>query len=85
MKTAKPSPKLSPGPIERLARALGGMEHVTETGLPVNIMDMEEGTEVAVFAVDKKKLPQNSGAKDPTVYPEVEEMMGIELAKHGLT
>ncbi|MBI3977458.1 MAG: DUF917 family protein [Chloroflexi bacterium] len=56
----------------------------TATGLPVNVMDMEEGTEVAVFAVDKTQLPQCSGGKDPTVYPEVEEIMGIELARYAL-
>lgn len=31
----KPSPQHSPGPIDRLARALGGIERVSETGLPV--------------------------------------------------
>jgi uncharacterized protein len=53
-----------------------------ETGHPVSVGNLEEGAEIAVFAIDKSKIPLSSSVKDPSVYPEVEEVLGIELYKY---
>lgn len=53
-------------------------------GRPVSIADIEEGDEVAVLAVDKSRVPLGAGVKEPSVYPEVEEMLGKPLAKQAL-
>ncbi|MFS0856284.1 MULTISPECIES: DUF917 domain-containing protein [Paenibacillus] len=53
-----------------------------KNGLPVSVGDVEEGMEIAVFAIDKSKVPLSSSVKDPSVYPEVEEMLGIDLQSY---
>ncbi|HVD56262.1 MAG TPA: DUF917 family protein [Thermoleophilaceae bacterium] len=53
-------------------------------GRPVSIADIGEGEEVAVLAVDKSRVPLGAGVKEPSVYPEVEEMLGKPLAEHAL-
>jgi uncharacterized protein len=51
------------------------------TGQPVAVKDTQVGREVAVLAVDRSVIPLASGVIDPEVYPEVEEVMGIPLAR----
>ena len=53
-------------------------------GRPVSIADIEEGDKVAVLAVDKSGVPLGAGVKEPSVYPEVEEMLGKPLAEQAL-
>jgi DUF917 family protein len=53
-------------------------------GRPVSIADIGEGQEVAVLAVDKSRVPLGAGVKEPSVYPEVEEMLGKPLAELAL-
>jgi uncharacterized protein len=53
-------------------------------GRPVSIADVAEGDEVAVLAVDKSRVPLGDGVREPSVYPEVEEMLGKPLAEHAL-
>ncbi|MFF2015555.1 DUF917 domain-containing protein [Paenibacillus sp. NPDC058177] len=53
-----------------------------QTGLPVSVGDIREGMEVAVFSIDKSKIPLSSSVKDPSVYPEVEEALGIDLQSY---
>jgi uncharacterized protein len=53
-------------------------------GRPVSIADIAEGDEVAVLAVDKSQVPLGAGVKEPSVYPEVEEMLGQPLAEQAL-
>ena len=53
-------------------------------GRPVSIADIREGDEVAVLAVDKSRVPLGAGVKEPSVYPEVEEMLEKPLAEHAL-
>jgi uncharacterized protein len=53
-------------------------------GRPVSIADIAEGDEVAVLAVDKARVPLGAGVKEPSVYPEVEEMLGKSLAEQAL-
>ncbi|MBU5673901.1 DUF917 family protein [Paenibacillus brevis] len=52
------------------------------SGQPVSVGDLREGQEIAVFSIDKSKIPLSSSVKDPSVYPEVEQALGIELYKH---
>ncbi|CQR55608.1 DUF917 domain-containing protein [Paenibacillus riograndensis] len=52
------------------------------TGLPVSVGDVVEGMELAVFAIDKSRIPLSASVKDPTVYPEVEEVLGIDLQSY---
>lgn len=54
------------------------------TGRPVSIADVRDGDEVAVLAVDKSRVPLGAGVREPSVYPEVEEMLGKPLAEHAL-
>lgn len=53
-------------------------------GRPVSIADIEDGDEVSVLAVDKARVPLGAGVKEPSVYPEVEEMLGKPLAEYAL-
>ena len=53
-------------------------------GRPVSIADIAEGDDVAVLAVDKLRVPLGAGVKEPSVYPEVEEMLGKPLAEQAL-
>jgi DUF917 family protein len=53
-------------------------------GRPVSIADIRDGEEVAVLAVDKSHVPLGAGVKEPSVYPEVEEMLGKPLAELAL-
>ena len=56
----------------------------TVTGRPVSIADIRDGDEVAVLHVDKALIPLGAGVRDPSVYPEVEAMLGKPLAEHAL-
>ncbi|BBI35335.1 DUF917 domain-containing protein [Cohnella abietis] len=52
------------------------------TGLPISVGGVKEGIEISLFAIDKQYIPLSSSVKDPTVYPEVEKALGIELSKY---
>jgi hypothetical protein len=54
----------------------------TETGQPVAVQHTKVGQEVAVLAVDRSVIPLASGVTDRSVFPEVEAIMGIELARY---
>lgn len=53
-------------------------------GRPVSIADIRDGDEVAVLAVDKTQVPLGAGVREPSVYPEVEDLLGKPLAHHAL-
>jgi uncharacterized protein len=53
-------------------------------GRPVSIADISDGDEVAVLHVDRSHIPLGDGVRDPSVYPEVEAMLGKSLAEHAL-
>lgn len=53
-------------------------------GRPVSIADIRDGDEISVLAVDKSRVPLGAGVKEPSVYPEVEEMLGKPLAEQAL-
>lgn len=56
-----------------------------ETGLPVNVAQLEKDMPVGVFAINKKHFDLSSSVKDPTVYPEVETALGINISEYALS
>jgi DUF917 family protein len=54
-------------------------------GEPLSVGQLRVGMEVFVLHVPKNILPLGSSVLDPTVYPYVEQAMGIELAKYALS
>jgi DUF917 family protein len=56
----------------------------TTTGRIVSIADIREGDEVAVLHVPKANVPLGDGVREPSVYPEVEAMLGKPLAEFAL-
>lgn len=53
-----------------------------ETGAPISVGNVVEGMEIAVFSINKQFIPLSASVKDPTVYPEVEEALGINLVDY---
>ena len=56
----------------------------TQTGRIISIANLREGDEVAVLHVPKANVPLGDGVKEPSVYPEVEAMLGKPLAEYAL-
>lgn len=54
------------------------------TGEVLAISEMPPGTPAVIFAVSKRDLPMGSGIYDPAVYPDVEQALGVELARYAL-
>ena len=54
------------------------------TGLPISAADSRVGDEVVVVAIPGKNIPLGAGVRDPSVYPEVEQMIRKELAAYAL-
>jgi DUF917 family protein len=54
------------------------------TGQIISIANLREGDEVAVLHVPKANVPLGDGVKEPSVYPEVEAMLGKPLAEYAL-
>jgi uncharacterized protein len=56
----------------------------TDTGRIISIADIRPGDEVAVLHVPKANVPLGDGVREPSVYPEVEAMLGKPLAEYAL-
>jgi uncharacterized protein len=56
----------------------------TATGRIISIADIAIGDEVAILHVPKANVPLGDGVREPSVYPEVEEMLGKPLAQYAL-
>ncbi|MGG3644020.1 DUF917 domain-containing protein [Bacillus gobiensis] len=54
------------------------------TGRPVSVGHVKEGEQLSIFNIAKENLPLSTGVKDSSVYPEVEKVLGIDLAKYAL-
>jgi DUF917 family protein len=54
------------------------------TGRIISIADIREGDEVAVLHVPKAHIPLGDGVREPSVYPEVEAMLGKPLTQYAL-
>lgn len=55
---------------------------LSPNGKPLSAGDVKEGMEILVFSIDKKHIPLSSSTKDKSVYPEVEEALGIDLINY---
>ena len=55
-----------------------------KTGEIISIANLREGDEVAVLHVPKANVPLGDGVREPSVYPEVEAMLGKPLAQYAL-
>jgi DUF917 family protein len=53
-------------------------------GRPASIANLADGDEVAVLHAPKSAIPLGAGVRDPSVYPEVEAMLGKPLAELAL-
>ncbi len=56
----------------------------SHTGRIISIANLREGDEVAVLHVPKANVPLGDGVREPSVYPEVEAMLGKPLAEYAL-
>lgn len=56
----------------------------TQTGRIISIANLRPGDEVAVLHVPKANVPLGDGVREPSVYPEVEAMLGKPLAEYAL-
>lgn len=52
---------------------------------PLSTNEIEVGQEVTIFKIDKSQIPLSSGVIDSTVYPEVEEALGIDLYRYSFS
>jgi hypothetical protein len=65
---------------ERLATYPDVMTTLSLTsGRPVSIAEMIEGEELALFVIDRSRLPLSSGTRDRLALAEVEKIMGVKL------
>jgi hypothetical protein len=55
-----------------------------QTGRIISIANLREGDQVAVLHVPKANVPLGDGVREPSVYPEVEAMLGKPLAQYAL-
>ncbi|WCB91530.1 hypothetical protein DSM104299_00201 [Baekduia alba] len=55
------------------------------TGRPISIADIRDGDEVAVLHVPHERIPIGDSVLDPSVYPEVEEMLGRPLLSYAVS
>jgi uncharacterized protein len=70
---------------ERLATFPDGLTTLSvQTGRIISIANLREGDEVAVLHVPKANVPLGDGVREPSVYPEVEAMLGKPLADYAL-
>jgi DUF917 family protein len=56
----------------------------TKSGRIISIANLRQGDEVAVLHVPKANVPLGDGVREPSVYPEVEAMLGKPLAEYAL-
>lgn len=57
---------------------------LSSEGEPLSVGQLAEGMQIFVLHVPKTIIPLSSSVLDPTVYPFVEQAMGIELSKYAL-
>lgn len=54
----------------------------SEDSHPLSTDEIEINQDVVLFKVSKEHFPLSTGVTDPSVYPEVEEVLGIDLYNH---
>ncbi|AHE54698.1 DUF917 domain-containing protein [Sphingomonas sanxanigenens] len=68
----------------RLATYPDVITTLTPDGVPVSVGQVEEGAELLVFHIAKDLIPLSSSVRDASVYPVVEQALGIAIADHAL-
>lgn len=53
-------------------------------GVPLSAGSVREGMDILVFHIHKNLIPLSSSVTDPSVYPPVEKILGIDLAGYAL-
>ena len=53
-------------------------------GNPVSAGNLREGMEILIFHIHKNHIPLSSSVTDPSVYPSVEQALGINLSDYAL-
>lgn len=75
---------LDDGDGQRLASYPDVITTFNAAGQPVSAGQLAPGSPVSLFHIDKGLIPLASSSKDATVYPKVEQALGIELARYAL-
>ena len=52
--------------------------------MPVSAAHVIKGANISILTVNKKDIPLSSSIFDPTVYPEVEKTLGINISDYAL-
>ena len=73
------------GEGERLATYPDVITTLDRNGQPISAGSVKEGSEILVFHIPKNKIPLSSSVVDPSVYPHVEEILGINLSDYALS
>lgn len=73
------------GEGERLATYPDVITTLDRNGQPISAGSVKEGSEILVFHIPKNKIPLSSSVVDPSVYPYVEEILGINLSDYALS
>ena len=73
------------GASGRLATYPDVITTLSSAGVPVSAGRLEVGAEVHVLRVAKRHLPLSSSITDPSVYPIVEQTLGISVASYALS
>jgi uncharacterized protein len=53
-------------------------------GAPISVGHVREGMELAILRIAKSHIPLSASVSDPSVYPVVEEALGLDLTSYAL-
>ena len=56
-----------------------------ETGMPVSIIELQAGSKVLFLHASSKNYPTGAGVRDASVFPLIEELLGIEIGRYALS
>jgi len=57
---------------------------LNSSGVPVSVGEISEGQELLILRVPKTRIPTSSSVTDPSVYPVVEQALGISISSYAL-
>lgn len=69
---------------ERIASYPDVITTLDANGKPVSAGQVREGMEILLFHIHKQHIPLSSSVRDPSVYPPVEQALGINLSDYAL-
>ncbi|SFC77575.1 hypothetical protein SAMN05216344_1437 [Polaromonas sp. OV174] len=69
---------------ERIASYPDVITTLDVNGCPVSAGSLHEGMEILIFHVHKQHIPLSSSVTDPSVYPPVEQALGINFTDYAL-